>query len=109
MTTTTTTTSTTATVTTTTAVLNPELELVIAEFNDVKAAIKELEATKLRIETELREALGDCEAGTINGIERVRIQRRVTSKIDRAALEAAWPEAFEATLVQTPYTVLSAK
>ena len=104
-----TTATTVTTTTTTTAVLNPELEETIADFNIVKARIKELEALKLTLETTLRDALGDCDSGTINGVERVRIQRRVTSKIDRAALEAAWPEAFEATLVQTPYTVLSAK
>lgn len=109
MTTTHTITTTTTTTTTAVAILDPDMEVLISEFNEVKVLLKELEGTKQRLEAALRDALGDCEAGTINGVERVRIQRRVTSKIDRAALQAAWPEAFEATLVQTPYTVLSAK
>jgi hypothetical protein len=53
--------------------------------------------------------LGDAEVGTINGVERVRIVSRVTSKIDRDLLKTGFPEAFESTYVQTPYTILQTK
>jgi len=101
--------TTTTTTTEEVAMLDPDYELVISEFNEIKARIKAMSAEKDRLEQLIRDALHGCDAGTINGVERVRIQHRVNSKIDRAALEAGWPEAFVATLVQTPYTVLSAK
>lgn len=109
MTTATTTTTTTVTTTEETTPLDPAMEATIVAFNAAKAAIKALEAQKLELETTLRVALGDAEVGTINGVERVRILHRTTSKIDREALRVGWPEAFEATLQQTPYTVLQAK
>lgn len=81
----------------------------IARFTAAKAAIKALEAQKAEAEAALRALLGDHTVGVVNGVERVRIQFRNNSKIDRKKLEAGWPEAFAATLVQTPYTVLDAK
>ena len=106
-----TTTITTTTVTRTEGVteLDPSIEAVLIAFNEAKAAIKLLEAKKAEAEKTIREALAGNDVGRINGVERVRIQHRVNSKIDRDALKTAWPEAFEATLVQTPYTVISAK
>jgi predicted phage-related endonuclease len=105
----TTTTTTTVTVTETAVALAPDTEGIIARFNEVKNLIKELEAEKSKIDTELREMLGEANVGTINGVERLRIVLRNNSKIDRDALKTAWPEAFEATLVQTPYTILQTK
>ena len=84
-------------------------EELIREFNEAKAAIKAFTSVKEAAENKLRELLGDAEAGTIDGVERVRVSRRNSSKIDRKALQAAWPEAYEATLVETPYTVLLTK
>lgn len=109
MTTTTTTTTTKVTTTDEVALLEESAEALIVAFNDAKAAIKVLEGKKAEAEKALRELLGDAEVGTINGVERVRIVSRVTSKIDRDLLKTGFPEAFEATYVQTPYTVLQTK
>lgn len=84
-------------------------EIAIAEFNSAKAAIKAFEAKKAEAEQKLRAMLGDAQSGTINGTVRVRIQHRNMSKIDREALKTAFPEAHDATLVQSSYTVLDAK
>jgi len=84
-------------------------EALIAEFNAAKIAIKALEAKKQDAEKALREMLGGNEVGIIDGVERVRIVHRNLSKIDREALKAAFPEAYAAVLVESPYTVLQAK
>lgn len=91
------------------AVLDPSAEAMIATFNQTKAAIKALEAKKAAVETALRDALGGASVGTINGVERVRVNHRNRSNIDREALKAAFPEAYAATLTETAYTVLTAK
>lgn len=108
--------STTATTTVTTVtrsegvtVLDPSVEELIVAFNNAKAAIKELEAQQKKLDTELRSLLAGNLVGSINGVERVRIVTRNMSKIDREALKSAFPEAYEATHVESTYTVLSAK
>jgi predicted phage-related endonuclease len=78
----------------------------IAKFDAAKEAIKALETQKAEAEAALRELLGDAEVGVINGIERVKLARSSNSKIDRKALQAGWPDAYEATLVSTPYTFI---
>ena len=108
---------TTATVTTTSKVeiieiitdLDPTMEAKIVEFNEAKAAIKALEAKKQAAEAAIREALKGNNIGFINGVERVRVSHRNMSKIDRDLLKTAFPEAYEATLKESPYTVLQAK
>jgi hypothetical protein len=45
----------------------------------------------------------------INGVERVRVQHRNMSKIDREVLKTIFPEAYSATLVESAYTVLQTK
>jgi len=104
-------TTTTTAVTTTegVTVLDPATETAIAEFNNVKAALKTLEGRKSELDAQLRASLGDNTVGSINGVERIRVVPRNNSKIDREALKAAWPEAYEACLVETPYTILQAK
>jgi predicted transcriptional regulator len=84
-------------------------EIAISEFNAAKAAIKAFEAKKAEAEQKLRGMLGDATKGSINGVVRVRIQHRNMSKIDREALKAAFPEAHDATLKTSSYTVLDAK
>lgn len=104
-----TTTTTVVTTTEATAVLDVSAEALIVEFNEAKAAMKALEAKKAEVEGKIRAMLGDAQVGTINGVERVRVLVRNRSNIDREALKAAFPEAYEATLVEGRYTVLSAK
>jgi predicted phage-related endonuclease len=108
--TTTTKTTTTTTTRTETFVGLPDTAIgLIAKFNEAKAAIKLFEAEKAEAEAALREMLQGAEVGVIDGVERLRISVRNNSKIDRELLKTAWPEAFEATLVVTPYTVLQTK
>lgn len=105
------TTTTVTTVTTTEGVteLDPSVEVIIAEYNSTKAAIKELESCKESLDTILRALLKGNTVGAINGVERVRVLDRTRSNIDREALKAAFPEAYEATLTETRYTILQAK
>lgn len=106
-----TTTTTTTTVTTTEEVidLDASAEALIKQLNDAKAAIKALKAVQDEADNKLRELLGAAVAGRIGGVERVRIVTRSNSHIDRDALKAGWPEAFDATLLVTPYTIIQAK
>jgi len=106
-----------ATVTTTTTTTRTEevvdleasAEELIKQLNDAKAAIKAMKAIQDEADAKLRELLGGAVAGRIAGVERVRIVPRSNSHIDRDTLKAGWPEAFEATLVVTPYTIIQAK
>jgi|LakMenEpi03Aug12_release.lakeMendotaPanAssembly.Ray.scaffolds.fasta_scaffold98401_8 hypothetical protein len=81
----------------------------IARFTAAKAAMKVLEAEKETAEAAIRELLGDAEVGIIAGVERVRIAQRNRSNIDRKVLQNAFPEAYQASLYESPYTVLIAK
>jgi len=78
-------------------------EKALAKFIAAKEAIKALEAQKEEAEAALREFLGTAEIGVIRGVERFRLTHSSNSKIDRKALQAGWPDAYEATLVSTPY------
>lgn len=103
------TTTTTTTRTEGVADLDPSVEALLVEFNEAKAAIKALEARKSDAEKAIREALAGNDVGLINGVERVRVQHRNLSKVDRELLKTAFPEAYEATLVESSYTVLQTK
>lgn len=89
--------------------MDASVEALIVQFNEAKAAIKALEAKKAEAEAAIREALAGNDVGRINGVERVRVQHRNMSKVDRELLKTAFPEAHEATLIQSTYTVLQAK
>ena len=104
-----TTVTTTVTRTEGTIELDKSVEALIVEFNAMKAAMKALEAKKAAAEAAIREALAGNDVGLINGVERVRVQHRNMSKIDRELLKAAFPEAHDAALVESSYTVLQAK
>ena len=96
----------TSTVKTTTVVTATNAEKALNKFIAAKEAIKALEAQKEEAELALREFLGEAEVGIIRGVERFRLANSSNSKIDRKALEAGWPEAYEATLVKTPYNFI---
>lgn len=104
-----TTTTTTVTRTEGTIELDKSVEALIVEFNAMKAAMKALEAKKQAAEAAIREALAGNDVGLINGVERVRVQHRNLSKIDREMLKTAFPEAHDAALVESSYTVLQTK
>ena len=54
----------------------------------------------------LRELLGNADVAIIGGVERFKLAHSTNSKIDRKVLQELFPEAFEATLVKTPYTFI---
>jgi hypothetical protein len=89
--------------------LNPVLEATIIEFNHSKKMMKEFENRKKAAEAILLEALAGSKSGLINGVERVTVSDRVNTSFDRAKLLEAFPEAYAATLKETPYVVVSAK
>ena len=85
-----------------------DAEKVLAKFVAAREAIKVLEAQKQEAEAHLRELLGAAEVGMIRGVERFKLQHSTNTKIDRTALAAGWPEAYESTLVKTPYDFIKA-
>jgi hypothetical protein len=101
--------TTTTTTTELITVLDESVEALIIEFNNAKAAIKEAEAKKSAAEAAIREALAGNDVGTINGVERIRVQHRNMTKVDRELLKLAFPEAHEATQIVSSYTVLQTK
>jgi hypothetical protein len=101
--------TTTTTTTEMVAVLDSSVEELIVEFNEAKAAIKEAEAKKAAAEAQIRELLGGSDVGMIDGVERIRVQHRNMTKIDRELLKTAFPEAHEATMIASSYTVLQTK
>lgn len=95
--------------TTTVANLNgTDIELHIARFNDAKEAIKVLEQQKKEAEEAIRALMGDAVAGTVGGVERVKISSRTRTDINKDDLKEAYPEAYELCLKETTYTVVTA-
>jgi hypothetical protein len=81
-------------------------EKALAAFTFAKDAIKAYEEKKAEAEAVLRELLGDADVAIIGGVERFKLAHSTNSKIDRKVLQELFPEAFEATLVKTPYTFI---
>lgn len=85
-----------------------EIEQAIADFNEAKKLIKELEAQKAAAEKVLREALGSASVGLVNGVERIKISTRTRKDINKDDLKEAYPEAYQLCLKESTYTVLTA-
>ena len=81
-------------------------ERALAAFVMAKDAIKAYEEKKAEAEAMLRFLLGDADVAIIGGVERFKLAHSTNSKIDRKVLQELFPEAFEATLVKTPYTFI---
>lgn len=96
-------------VTTTVAHLDETAQAIIEEFAQAKKDMKVLEAKKKAAEDKIRQLLGDAKIGFINGVQRVEIKDRTTTKIDRELLQEAYPDAYTATLKSTAYTIVDAK
>lgn len=103
------------TITTTTVVtqsaevadLGASAEEIIARFNEAKKLAKAADEAKKAAEAELRQLLGDAVIGMINGVERLKVSERSVTTVDRDLLKSAFPEAYEATVGKTPYTILT--
>ena len=93
--------------TSTTAVeLDAQAQKALADFAMVKATIKALEEQKDQAEAILREALGNAEAGMVNGKVAVKVAQRVRKGTNAKQLAEKFPEAYEATLTTTEYSFL---
>jgi hypothetical protein len=77
-------------------------------FNALKAAQKVLDEQKAAAEVTLREILGDAETVAVEGEEIFKLAHRVNTSIDKKKLVEIFPEAYDATLKQTPYTFITA-
>lgn len=85
-----------------------EVESLIADFNEAKALIKQLDAQKAAAEARLRELLGSATVGLIGGVERVKIATRTRKDIDKDDLKSVFPEAYELCLKESTYTFVTA-
>ena len=85
-----------------------DAEKALYQFIAAREAIKVHEEQQKKAEARLRELLGDAQVGMIRGVERFKLQNSHNTSIDRAKLQAGWPEAFEATLKKTPYDFIKA-
>ena len=85
-----------------------EVEQAIADFNDAKRIIKQMEEQKKTAEAKLRELMGEAEVGLVNGVERIKIASRTRQDINKEDLKNVYPEAYELCLKETTYTVLTA-
>lgn len=94
------------TTSTTTAELSAEAQTALEAFVSAKEAIKALEEQKALAEEILRSALGNAEAGVVDGKIVVKVAHRTRKGTDSKALAEKFPEAYEATLSVTPYTFL---
>jgi hypothetical protein len=74
----------------------------------LKAAQKVLDEQKAAAEATLREILGDAETVAVEGEEIFKLAHRVNTSIDKKKLIEVFPEAYDATLKQTPYTFITA-
>ena len=85
-----------------------EVEQAIAEFNEAKRIMKQMEEQKKSAEAKLRELMGDAQVGLVAGVERVKIASRTRQDINKEDLKTVFPEAYELCLKETTYTVLTA-
>lgn len=97
---------------TTPAVETVELSAVaiaaLAQFRIAREAEKVAKESKARAEQILRDALAGASVATIDGQVALRVVESSNSHIDKDALRSAFPEAYGATIVVTPYNYLKA-
>lgn len=91
-----------------TGVSGKEAKKAFEAFNALKAAQKVLDEQKAAAEANLRAILGDAEVVAVEGEEIFKLAHRTNTSIDKKKLLEAFPEAYEATLKQTPYDFITA-
>jgi hypothetical protein len=85
-----------------------EVEQAIADFNEAKRIMKQMDEQKKSAEAKLRAFMGEAQVGLLNGVERVKISTRPRTDINKEDLKSVYPEAYELCLKETTYTVLTA-
>jgi predicted phage-related endonuclease len=103
------TTVTEVTVTKTVRHLNKSADAIAKAYAKAKEDAKVIEAQKKALEEQLRNLMDGATVGYINGVKRIEILNRKLTKVDRKKLQEAYPEAYEATLVTTEYTIVDAE
>lgn len=83
-----------------------EVEELISDFTKVKDAMKKLTEEKESIDKAIRSLLGKSESGTINGVERVRIEHRSREFVDMEILKKDFSEVYEKTKKTTLWTFI---
>lgn len=85
-----------------------EVEQAIADFNEAKRVMKQMEDQKKSAEAKLRELMGEAQVGLLNGVERIKIASRTRQDINKEDLKNVFPEAYELCLKETTYTIVTA-
>jgi hypothetical protein len=87
--------------------LGVDMQDTVDQFTLAREVAKQAEKLKKAAEAKLRAKLGDAKTGTINGRPVIQVNSSKNSHIDSDTLLAAFPEAYNATWVETPYTYLT--
>jgi hypothetical protein len=86
---------------------NQEAREALNTFREAKAAEKAAKERKEQAEAILREALGDAKSAIILGQTVLKVSSlRERKSTDAKALQAGWPEAYQATLKVSTYDFL---
>jgi predicted phage-related endonuclease len=102
-------TASTAAITRTTVELDTEMQAHVSRFVEVRDLLNALDKEKKALDALIKDALGDAEAGTVNGKVRVTKSERTRESADLETLKSLFPEAWGAARRATPYTVLMTK
>jgi predicted phage-related endonuclease len=81
-------------------------EELMATFNQVKATIAELKKEQEKVDAQLRELLNGAEAGTINGVVRLKVEHRTKNFVDMEVLRKDFSEIYEKVQKSTPWNFL---
>lgn len=84
-------------------------DALVKAFAKTKEDLKVLEAQKKALEEQIRNLMGEAKVGYIDGVKRIEILDRTLTKVNRKLLQEAYPEAYQASLEKTEYTVVDAE
>jgi len=78
----------------------------LADFNKAKAMADKAKALKAQAEAILEAELGKALEATVQGVVVAKVVAGKNSHFDRKTLLETYPEAFQATYKETPYTYI---
>jgi predicted phage-related endonuclease len=81
----------------------------LADFANVKLAIKNLKEEQSKIDDSIRELIGSAKVGTIKDLPVVELASRSRSAVDTKLLKLSYPEAYEQCSTTTAYDIIVAK
>jgi hypothetical protein len=90
-----------------TVTLTPEEMDAVDELRQLRSARKDIESRERTLRDEILQYLGGAErALTASGAPAVKIRRQIRRGVDRAALEAKYPDVFEEVSSETEVVIL---